>query len=110
MQPGLALFALASTIVIGILNILVLLWLQVRAYLRHRTNEFLLLALSSVAGIAYFIATVYLSVFAVAGAYAPGWAYLSVVGLLLTVAILGVVGTAKLFRSYRVLAEERATK
>jgi hypothetical protein len=91
-----------------IVTILTVLCLQVGAYRRHRHYSFLVLAVCSLLNLAYIVlAAAPLLVPSLApSVHALYAASMCVVAIQLP---LGVWGVAALFRSYRVLSEERRT-
>ena len=82
---------------------IVLLWLQLRAYLRHRHLSFLLLSVSTISGLLYFGLYSAPYIVPAAASYYHILIILSA-GFFAAQVVLGIWGTAALFGSYRALA------
>jgi hypothetical protein len=100
-----ALLFTAFGLVVALVNPLVLLFLQARAFVRHRHLSFLLLVASTTFALLYWVAAAAMFVWYIAGSYPPIWLYFVGAMLLIAQLTLGIWGTAALFGSYRALVD-----
>jgi len=93
--------ALAYLIVVAeFITQLVMVWLQSRAFQQHRHISFLLLSVSTSCGLIYMVAGQILGALRNTIFAPPLWLFASVTILVFAQMIVGVLGTASLFRSY----------